>query len=192
MDTISITRSLVALGWIGVALLAPLSSRAGDVDVPDSIEGFATSSQTNNCCLAAENYVVGSIPEGRPFVGESRNYFSFQIPDFTGDATSATILIPFGQSTLFQSPTIDYTLTSLSVPLALTQGVPNTTVFNALGTGTVFGTETFTDSTVGTVAITLDAAALAAIDSSRGGTLTLGAIAVMRGRRVMSAASTGR
>jgi hypothetical protein len=175
MNTIASTRSLVALGSIGAALLAPLTSQAGNVDVPDSIEGFATlSDQTNNCCLAAENYFVGSEPEGRPFGGEFRNYFSFQLPDFTGDATSATILIPTGQTTLFQSPTIDYTLTSLSVPLSLTQGVANPTVFNALGTGTVFGSETYTDSTSGTVAITLDAAALAAIDSSRGGTITLG------------------
>jgi hypothetical protein len=173
MNTI-LTRTLVALGSIGFALLAPVSSRAGDVDVPDSVEGFATSSQTNNCCLSTENYVVGSIPEGRPFVGESRNYFSFQIPDFTGDATSASILIPFGQSTLFQSPSIQYTLTSVSVPPSLTQGVLDPTVFNALGTGTIFGTETYTDSTFGTVAITLDAAALAAIDSSRGGTFSLG------------------
>jgi hypothetical protein len=175
MNSISVTRSLVALGSIGFALLAPLTSHAGNVDVADSVEGFASlSDQTNNCCQASDNYFVGSEPEGRPFGGEFRNYFSFQLPEFTGDATAATILIPFGQSTLFQSPTIDYTLTSLSVPLSLTQGVANPTVFNALGTGTVFGTETFTDSTFGTVAITLDAAALAAIDGSRGGTFTLG------------------
>jgi hypothetical protein len=177
MNTKSLIRCLPVASLSGFALLAPLCTLAGNLDVPDSVEGFASLSAagTNNCCLANDNYFVGSEPEGRPFGGEFRNYFSFAIPDFTGDATSASILIPTGQTLFDQSASIQYTLTSVSVPLSLTQGVVNPTVFDALGTGVVFGTETYSDAgPFGTVAITLDAAALNAIDNSRGGTFTLG------------------
>jgi hypothetical protein len=65
MNTKSLMRFLPMASLSGFAVLAPLCTQAGNIDVPDLVEGFASLStaETNNCCLANDNYFVGSEPE---------------------------------------------------------------------------------------------------------------------------------
>ena len=62
-----------------------------------------------------------------------------------------------------------------SVPLSLTLSVPNQALFDSLGTGVVFGTQTYSESgPFNTVAISLDSAALDAIRNSQNAAFTIG------------------
>lgn len=165
-----------AIMLLFLPMLAFQQADADTLTVNDSAEGWVTSvTPFNNCCSATGNYLVGNAPEGRPGGGEFRNYFSFEIPSFSGDLTSASILIPTAQETFFQSPSLQYTLTSVAVPLSLTLSEPNQALFDSLGTGLVFGTQTYSESgPFNTVAISLDSAALDAIRNSQNAAFTLG------------------
>ena len=168
-----------AISAVPIFLLTMLGLTRADAEnltVNDSAEGWVTSfTPFNNCCSANTNYLVGNAPEGRPGGGEFRNYFSFDIPSFSGALTSASIVIPTAQETFNQSPSLQYTLTSVAVPLSLTLSVPNQALFDSLGTGVVFGTQTYSESgPFNTVAISLDSEALAAITNSQNTAFTLG------------------
>ena len=120
----------------------------------------------------SNNYVVGNCgydpPPGNSGCnsGEFRNFFQFSIPSFSGTLVSADLVLYPLDIELLQSPSLTYQVTSL----------PGSFVFGDLGTGTFYGSRTYTsaDALGPALAISLDADALNAIMAAAGGAFGVG------------------
>jgi hypothetical protein len=139
------------------------SARADTFVLSAIAQGWINQLGTNNGTSATNNYLAGNCQSCLPR-GEYRNFFEFTIPVLNDPIVSASLVLFTGPNpdvgggsegiTLSQDPTgLVYQVTSLS---SLT--------FANLGTGTVYGSRTYTaaDRTM-TLPITLDADALTAI-----------------------------
>lgn len=150
--------SIFSAVCLAFSLCSPLA-HASTVSVLASEQGWITQGGTSNGTSDSNNYLVGSCTSCRVASGEFRNFFAFNIPALSGPAVSATFVIDTFTLTLNQSSPLVYTITSTS-----------SLDFAALGTGTVFGSHTYTSGGSFVVDIALDSAALSAIGS---GGLTL-------------------
>jgi len=113
----------------------------------------------------SNNYVAGNCGAGDCYMGEFRNFFQFSIPKLDGPVISAGLVLDSRSVTLQQSSSVVCQITSLADLFG----------FDDLGTGTHYGSVTYTHSSQNTVEyINLDEAALAAIESSEGGIFQLG------------------
>jgi hypothetical protein len=143
------------------------SARADTFVLSAIAQGWILQSGINNGTSATNNYFAGNCSTSTCLTpGEFRNFFEFNIPVLNGPIVTASLILFTGPNpdggrtlpsegiTLSQDPTgLVYQVTSLS---SLT--------FANLGTGTVYGSRTYTaaDRTM-TLPITLDADALTAI-----------------------------
>jgi hypothetical protein len=106
------------------------------------------------------NYVVGNCGFADCNSGEFRNFFQFSIPSFSGTLASAYLVLNTSDVVLDQSSWLTYQVTSL----------PALFGFDDLGTGTVYGSRTYTAADAGQfLAISLGAAALNDIMAAAGG-----------------------
>jgi hypothetical protein len=119
-----------------------------------------------------KNYIAGSVIVG-PTAVTFHNYFVFDLAGVTGTITSAQIQL---FSATVSGPG-SFTLFDVTTPLAeLSASQTNRTdIFTDLFTGTQFGTTTITPVDSGSIiTINLNAAALAALQSSSGGSFAVG------------------
>jgi hypothetical protein len=137
------------------------SARADTFVLSAIAQGWINQLGFNNGTSADNNYLAGNC-QSCLLRGEYRNFFEFTIPVLNDPIVSASLVLFTGPNpdvggegiTLSQDPTgLVYQVTSLS-----------SLIFANLGTGTVYGSRTYTaaDRTM-TLPITLDADALTAI-----------------------------
>jgi hypothetical protein len=141
------------------------SARADTFVLSAIAQGWINQFGTNNGTSATNNYFAGNC-QSCLTPGEFRNFFEFNVPVLNGPIGDASLVLFTGPNpdgdrtlpsegiTLSQDPTgLVYQVTSLS---SLT--------FANLGTGTVYGSRTYTAADrIMTLPITLDADALSAI-----------------------------
>jgi hypothetical protein len=129
---------------------------------------------------SSNGYPVGqlSLPSGQ-VVTEFRNYTTFALPAATPIISGAELrLFTFSYSS--PDPTETYTLFDVSAtPAELdtdrTGSLAGMAIYNDLGSGTVYGTRAIAPANVGTtVAIPLNAAAVAALNAAIGSTISFG------------------
>jgi len=122
------------------------------------------------------DYIVGYCPSCS--YDYFNDFFVFSLAGVDTPITSATLSI-FNADNGYSSPLSSeiYQVGSVSTPIATLEaaGSGDTAVYNALASGTVWGTVTVNAATDGTqVTITLDAAAIEAINAAEGGSLAFG------------------
>ena len=120
-------------------------------------QGWINQSGTDNGTSATNNYTAGNCATNACssiLSGEFRNFFEFNIPVLNGPIVSASLVLSTGEISLVQDPTgLVYQVTWLS---SLT--------FANLGTGTVYGSRTYTATDeLADRSIALDADAISAI-----------------------------
>jgi hypothetical protein len=149
----------------GVILLFILgSAQAATISLNSTSRGWIDQNGDANGTSSGNNYLVGNCGSVGCSVGEYRDFFTFMLPTFTEDVLvlSATLIISTEAVDLNQSPELTVQFTSGSGS------------FGALGTGTVFGTKTYTIADRNTlVSIDLNQAATDAIMLASGGTFTV-------------------
>ncbi len=106
------------------------------------------------------------------------NYFTFSLSGVSGTITGATISIFNPVNGFFGSPGM-YTLydvvTPPSILIANNSAAVGITIYNDLGSGTVFGSTNVSSADNGTViTISLNAAAIAALNATNGGVFAIG------------------
>jgi hypothetical protein len=139
-------------------------ARAGSILLTATAQGWMTAT-ANNGAYAANYYLAGNCGAGDCYTGEFRNFFQFGIPKLDGPVLAATLLLDTRYEAMNQFPSITYQVSSL---------VPGFG-FSDLGTGTLYGSRTYTSADQYRVeGIALDSAALSAIRQAAGGSLTLG------------------
>jgi hypothetical protein len=154
------------LALVAVGLLAGVitNATASTISLATSGRGWISQNGSANGSGPSNNFLVGNCGADDCMVGEFRDFFTFSIPIFpAGQLASATLIIPSLLVILRQAPTATVTFTSGSGS------------FGALGTGTVYGAQSYVgaDSYGTRKAISLNAAALADIASASGGSFTL-------------------
>jgi hypothetical protein len=115
--------------------------------------GWITDSGSANGSSATNNYLVGNCPSSGLCGGEGeyRNWFQFAIPAQLGSVQSAVLTLSAAGIGLNQSPSIIYSVTSLS----------SSFTFGDLGTGTFYGSRTYTAADLNTTTqIAFDADAI--------------------------------
>jgi len=175
------SKSLPAIAGILalVGILCGSSARADTLVLSSSAQGWINQSGAASVVSATSNYIAGNctfpcgINPGQG--GEFRNFFEFSIPVLDAPIVSVSLVLHTGVITLNQvgMTAIDYQVTSLgSSPFT----------FDDLGTGTVYGSRTYTAADANMVLpIALDADAISAIGS--------GGITFSVGGRVISGAT---
>ncbi len=150
---------IVVLGF----LLVPCA-HAGTILLTATAQGWMTATM-NDGAYAANNYMAGNCGAGDCYTGEFRNFFQFAIPALNAPIVSATLLLGTSYEALQQSTSITYQVTSVGPDFG----------FSDLGTGTVYGSRTYTSADGYLVeGITLDANALQDLLQAAGGTFTVG------------------
>jgi hypothetical protein len=162
-----------ALALVGI--LCGSSARADTLVLSSIAQGWINQSGTASVVSATSNYIAGNctFPCNVNAGGEFRDFFEFNIPVLNAPIVSVSLVLRTGVITLDQAATaIDYQVTSLS---------SSSPTFADLGTGTVYGSRTYTAADANMVLpIALDADAISAIGSggitfSVGGRVTSGA-----------------
>jgi hypothetical protein len=154
------------IGAASAALFAAMASAAAasEIVVSDSGRGWINSSGSDLPTEAGQNYLTGYCgPLVCSAPGEYRDYFSFSVPVLDGPLVGATLQIDTAEIQLEQSDALTYGVTSTS-----------SLSFSSLGTGTLFGQETFDaseDEDMEDIVLNVDA--LSAITAAQGGSLTL-------------------
>jgi hypothetical protein len=157
-------KALMLGAALGLASLAASSAQA-TTTITETQQSWLTST-LSGVKLGAFNPIVGFCGAddcSGARVGEYRDFFTFSIPVLGGPIASADLVVNTGLILLEQSPSITVQFTSTSAQ-----------TFAALGNGTVFATQTFTEADAGqTFDIHLDAAAIAAINAAGGTTFEI-------------------
>jgi hypothetical protein len=122
----------------------------------------STGDPGNNGADAGNNYLAGQL-----LSDEYRNWFEFSIPDFSGTLTSATLILTQPQPGGHVGDDLVYSAYGLD-----NQPVQFSDVTDAL----LYGSANTAPSGAGSVSVTLDAAALAAIAADKGGDFLIGGI----------------
>jgi len=148
---------LALLGAVVSVTAAPAS--AATLFLTDSARGNITAGAVTNGTAATNNYLVGfcalTCAPGNQNI-EFRNWFQFSIPTLGAPVMAVHLIIDTGNVNTpdaFET----YQLTS----------IPSSFVYSDLGTGTVYGSRSYTNGDAGStgVDIQLNAAAVAAIVS---------------------------
>jgi hypothetical protein len=165
--------SYTFVGTLALIGFGSVAARADVFTISDAARGWINQSGTANGTSATNNYIAGNCPspcqQNPPLGGEMRNFFEFNIPALNGPILSATLSLFTGPNSssginLLQAPSITYQVTSLS---------SSSFGFADLGTGTAYGTRTYTTADrFQLLPIGLDAAAITAIDN--GGLFSVG------------------
>jgi hypothetical protein len=141
------------VGWLDQA-------KPGTVVLSDTGRGWLYNKGGDNGNAPDNNYQSsGFVSFGRAFFYS--NHFDFSIPTISGTITSATLTL---DNNGHSGPLNYYRVYSL--------GAFGTYSFSDIGTGTLYGSTTISSN--GTVAISLDDAALADISADQGGRFSLG------------------
>jgi hypothetical protein len=168
--------SLRVLSVVSIAVMAIASASAAQIDTSD--RGFYESSGFHDS--TNKTYFTGTIPLTTAL--DDHNFFTFNLSAVTGTVVSADLhLLLNGFAPDAANDPINYQVTSFSgsvASLTATQspGVTSAAIYNALGTGTLFGSiavpanSNFSD----VVDIPLNAAALAALTAGEGSTIAFG------------------
>lgn len=131
------------------------SSTVGWVDPSSHVGGSANA-----------NYIVGNCGDlscGNTSGPEYRDFFEFSVPTELPAIQSMSLVLSTFTVSALQSPTVEVTFTSTAA-----------FNFSELGTGTVYGTHSYSSSDTGTTQVVpLDTAAIADIVSARGGTFVV-------------------
>jgi hypothetical protein len=150
---------------------AVLGAVAQPIALRASAGGLWDSTGSHNA--ASSSYEVGQVP---PL--QERNFFVFDLSGQTLPIVSASLNltdVPGGYHSSLASDT--YGLFDVSTPVAAlaASGTGQTGIFNDLGSGVSYGSQTITMANDGTVISTpLNAAGIAAFNSSRGGLFAVG------------------
>ena len=182
MKPLPFRASCAALLALGATLLAP-AAQAQIVDATD--RGWH--SQSGIHVASNLNYLVGF---SRTFVEVHRNWYVFGIPALGAGETFATATLRVFNPTVnmggfdgYQSPNLteDYTLYDYTGAITTLRanrtngGATGQNIFSDLGTGQTYGNRTFSNSDNGTFSlISLNAAALTALNASAGSLFALG------------------
>jgi YVTN family beta-propeller protein len=145
--------TVIASAFTSMLLLA--SAHAATYDVFDSGMGWINQTGAGNGANVNGNYVVGNCgnPDCQNPTGEFRDFFEFTVPNLSGPITSVQLVINTAGVRLFQSPSLTVAFTSTS-----------SLAFGALGTGTVYGSTTYTSSNANLfVSTALNSAAISAL-----------------------------
>lgn len=144
----------------------------GTTDIAASVRGWYTSSGENNGSSSGNNFIAGTC--GTVACGGDgsayRNWFQFNLANFTPTVTSAVLLLNNPSEGFFNElgASLGYNLFDITTGFAGLGGVTSAAVFNDLGTGTQYGSTNVTSAQNGTtIAITLNAAALASLNTGR-------------------------
>lgn len=144
------------------------SAQGGVIVLSDATRGWFTPG-TNSPAIAGGNYRAGFCPA--PPTGcnngpaEFRDFFTFAIPQLDGPIASAVLMLSTAGVSAADSPSMTYQITS----------IPSVFGFADLGTGTVYGSRTYTAADGAsspaapegtTQSITLNAAGVADIHSN--------------------------
>jgi putative intracellular protease/amidase len=163
----------IGLTLFAVLMLGPVG-RAADCPliVPVSDAGWYNAASFHD--PDNYNYIVGYHAAGPT---ELRNFFVFDLPEFSGSAAGAQLRI-FAFTINSAQTTETYELHHVSTQietLIAGAGLEVTNVFNDLGDGAVFGTRAITNSEAnGYITLTLNSNALAVINTSPGQRFALG------------------
>ncbi|MGR6327713.1 PEPxxWA-CTERM sorting domain-containing protein [Sphingomonas sp. XXL09] len=142
--------------------VAGATSASAATTITASGRGWYNQSGGNNGISATNNYAAGNCGAGDCNVGEFRNFFTFNLPTFTGTVSSATLILDAANLLLQQNSSAVYTITS-------TSGFS----FGQLGTGTVFSSGSLTGTQSNQlVSFQFNAAGLAALQSGQSITLS--------------------
>lgn len=154
---------ILAAGALAFFLVAPSVSAAAEVLLDPTGRGWINTLHGNGTS-ATNNYLVGNcnaLSCTEP--GEYRDFFTFAVPVLGENVMSAILRLDSSQVRADQAASFVYQITA-------TSGV----TFASLGTGQIFGQETYTAADNLQIRdIVLNADALAAITAARGGTLTI-------------------
>jgi len=150
----------------------------GTITLNASDSGWWDNTGANNPAIT--NYIVGFCSTGcTPYGPYENDFFVFSL-DGVNDVTitSATLSI-WNPSNGYDStlPSEIYEVGSVSTSIAMLEagGSGDTAIYNALASGTLWGSVTVNAATDGTqVMITLNAAAISAINANEGGQLAFG------------------
>jgi len=144
-------------------LLSCIPALADTFTLSTANRGWITSTGTSNGTSGANSYYTG-IDFSYNAGAELRDWFSFDLSTVSGTITSATIQVASGTYIPYQTTSETLQLTSVAAQ-----------DFADLGTGTVYGTQVYSAAeNAQTVTITLDAAAITALNNNAGGTFELG------------------
>ena len=155
--------------FLCLALIAlPVSAWADIINIDASERGFVCTgsgcSSANNGAGPNQNYFAGDDDFGA--IAQLRNWFEFAIPTFSGASLTSATLSLYDLS--HSGGDLTFAVYGLSGrPLAFTD-VTTSNPFGSVATSTA--------STGTTITITLNAAALAAINADQGGNLFIGGI----------------
>ena len=130
------------------------------------------------------NYAAGSVRGG----GQVRDFFTFDLRAVTGRISAATLRLDRGQD----SAPLRHRVSDVSTAprtLSDTEGV-NAAIYRDLGTGTVYGTYRIGRSRAGPLALVLNRAGVAALNTGRGGFVSFGGSVLGVGDRAF--AGTGQ
>jgi hypothetical protein len=158
-------KKLAFAGALGAFLIgATTTAQASSYTINNEASGYISSGGNFTGIRPNTNYLVGLCDAADCIAspGEYRNFFYFAIPTLDGAITSASLVIPTRNTTLNQSPTLTFQLTSLGISEE-SLGIGN---FSDLGTGTVYGSRVYSAADASTTqSIALNAAALSALGS---------------------------
>jgi Bacterial pre-peptidase C-terminal domain/Bacterial Ig-like domain len=163
-----------------VALQTPVSSASraavvGSVAQPITLNAISQGQwdSTGSHSATNESYEVGQIPPT-----QYRNYFVFDLSNIGSPITTAALNltdVTGGYNSPLSSDT--YGLFDVSTPISalVASGAGQTGIFNDLGSGTGYGSQTITTASDGTVISTsLSAAGITGLNSGRGGLFAIG------------------
>jgi len=168
----------------GFSTILELETAGGTIQLDAIARGWYQADGGDNGSSSGSNYIAGVCGSLDSCSGNDtplRNWFAFDLEGIQGPVTAATLFLAVppdnGGDLGFYSPqgTETYSLYSieLGVPAIVAgAGIPG---YDDLGTGTEYGSNTYTAADMGTTpGIVLNAAALAAINEAVGGDFGIG------------------
>ncbi len=157
-----------------------LNTTSGQVTLSQSSRGWWD--QTGFHYSGNDNYIAGLCGSSDACNGgdiTANNFFIFDLSNFSGVATSATLHLSNenGNGFISSSPSLDYSVWDVNTTFAdvSADGTGRVDIFNDLGSGLNYGGRTMTAADNGVfVDIALNANALAYINSNGGNTVAFG------------------
>ena len=152
----------IVLGLV-VLVISSAQSDAGVITINRSGSGSMSNQGFDNGNLAGTNYLAGLVG-----AQDFRNHFDFLIPEFTDTIISATLSLKnnFTPGPSHTGGTNTYTISKL--------GSYGSYSYSDIGQGTNYGSVNI--SSVGTVLVTLNAAAISDILAEKGGAFRVGGV----------------
>lgn len=152
----------IVLGLV-VLFISSVQVYAGVITINRSGSGSMSNQGFNNGNLSINNYLAGVVG-----AQDFRNHFDFLIPESTDSIISATLSLKnnFTLGSSHTGGTNTYTISKL--------GSFGSYTYSQIGQGTTYGSVDI--SSVGTVLVTLNAAAISDILAAKGGTFSLGGV----------------